>query len=100
MTEQSVVARSGGAEGGSKLTFETSTDAPACHECGSIMVQERGLLQVPELRGDVGLQLEPSLGWGRLRPMRAPKGARSLLALLAQLRSERSYDRRLSSPHD
>ncbi len=23
----------------SKLTFETSTDAPACHECGSIMVR-------------------------------------------------------------
>ena len=30
--------------------------------------QERGLLQVPELRGDVGLQLEPSSGWGRFRP--------------------------------
>ena len=39
VTQQTVVARSGGAEGGSKLTFETSTDAPACHECGSIMVR-------------------------------------------------------------
>ena len=37
VTEASVAAR--GAEGVSKLTFETSTDAPACHECGSIMVR-------------------------------------------------------------
>ena len=58
VTQQTVAARSGGAEGGSKLTFETSTDAPACHECGSIMVRIGGLLQVPELRGDVRLQLE------------------------------------------
>ena len=66
VSQQAVVTRN--SEGANKLTFETSTDAPACHECGSIMVQERGLLQVPELRGDVGLQLETSSGWGRLRP--------------------------------
>jgi ribonucleoside-diphosphate reductase alpha chain len=24
---------------GTKVAFETSTDAPACHECGSIMVR-------------------------------------------------------------
>ena len=45
VTEQSVTARSAAAPasaGGSKnsmVTFETSTDAPACHECGSIMVR-------------------------------------------------------------
>ena len=41
VTEQEVASRSnaGGNPGGSKLTFETSTDAPACHECGSIMVR-------------------------------------------------------------
>ncbi len=39
VTQATVVARSSGGEGGSKLTFETSTDAPACHECGSIMVR-------------------------------------------------------------
>jgi ribonucleoside-diphosphate reductase alpha chain len=43
VTEQEVVARSssGAATGGDgfKLAFETSTDAPACHECGSIMVR-------------------------------------------------------------
>ncbi len=44
VTEQSVTARSAGAPaaGGaanSMVTFETSTDAPACHECGSIMVR-------------------------------------------------------------
>ena len=48
VTEQSVAARSQSgnpavpATGGKKsnlLTFETSTDAPACHECGSIMVR-------------------------------------------------------------
>ena len=38
VTEQVVVAK---ADGGAnqKVTFETSTDAPACHECGSIMVR-------------------------------------------------------------
>ena len=39
VTQQSVAARSGGEGGVSKLLFETSTDAPACHECGSIMVR-------------------------------------------------------------
>ncbi len=39
VTEQSVIARSGGKEGISRLLFETSADAPACHECGSIMVR-------------------------------------------------------------
>jgi ribonucleoside-diphosphate reductase alpha chain len=48
VTEQSVAARAHGgptavpSPGGEKsnlLTFETSTDAPACHECGSIMVR-------------------------------------------------------------
>jgi ribonucleoside-diphosphate reductase alpha chain len=43
MTEQTVLARSTpGATRGSEnslVTFETSTDAPACHECGSIMVR-------------------------------------------------------------
>ena len=37
----------------SKLTFETSTDAPACHECGSDHGEVSGVLQVHELRGDV-----------------------------------------------
>ena len=38
VTEQVVAAK---ADGGAnqKVTFETSTDAPACHECGSIMVR-------------------------------------------------------------
>ncbi len=43
VTEQTVAARSTpGAKGPSEnslVTFETSTDAPACHECGSIMVR-------------------------------------------------------------
>jgi ribonucleoside-diphosphate reductase alpha chain len=41
VTEQEVVSRSAsGSNGeGTKFTFETSTDAPACHECGSIMVR-------------------------------------------------------------
>jgi ribonucleoside-diphosphate reductase alpha chain len=38
VTEQQVAARSAAAEE-HKLTFETQTDAPACHECGSIMVR-------------------------------------------------------------
>ncbi|MEX0881145.1 MAG: vitamin B12-dependent ribonucleotide reductase [Thermoanaerobaculia bacterium] len=38
VTEQAVAARAGGSET-LKLMFETSTDAPACHECGSIMVR-------------------------------------------------------------
>ncbi len=38
VTEQVVVARPlGGSNNG--FAFETSTDAPACHECGSIMVR-------------------------------------------------------------
>jgi ribonucleoside-diphosphate reductase alpha chain len=38
VTEQVVVAK---ADGGAsqKVTFQMSTDAPACHECGSIMVR-------------------------------------------------------------
>jgi ribonucleoside-diphosphate reductase alpha chain len=36
--QQSIAARTN-SEGANKLTFETSTDAPACHECGSIMVR-------------------------------------------------------------
>jgi ribonucleoside-diphosphate reductase alpha chain len=36
--QQTVAARTN-SEGANKLTFETSTDAPACHECGSIMVR-------------------------------------------------------------
>ncbi len=42
VTGQSVAARSTPPSGGSQnslVTFETSTDAPACHECGSIMVR-------------------------------------------------------------
>jgi ribonucleoside-diphosphate reductase alpha chain len=42
VTEQEVASRASSnatSGGGSKLTFETSTDAPACHECGSIMVR-------------------------------------------------------------
>ncbi len=35
--QQGVATRN--SEGANKLTFETSTDAPACHECGSIMVR-------------------------------------------------------------
>jgi ribonucleoside-diphosphate reductase alpha chain len=38
LTAMTPVVRSGG-DSGFKLTFETSTDAPACHECGSIMVR-------------------------------------------------------------
>ncbi len=37
VTDQVVTARSLGA--GNAVAFETSTDAPACHECGSIMVR-------------------------------------------------------------
>ena len=37
--ERTVAARQAGGEHVSKLLFETSTDAPACHECGSIMVR-------------------------------------------------------------
>ena len=51
LTDQVVLARSIGASGNA-FAFETSTDAPACHECGSIMVRSAGLLQVHELRGD------------------------------------------------
>jgi ribonucleoside-diphosphate reductase alpha chain len=36
--QQSIASRTN-SEGANKLTFETSTDAPACHECGSIMVR-------------------------------------------------------------
>jgi ribonucleoside-diphosphate reductase alpha chain len=39
VTEKTVVSRSGGAEGTSMFAFEISADAPACHECGSIMVR-------------------------------------------------------------
>jgi ribonucleoside-diphosphate reductase alpha chain len=42
VTEQEVASRASSnatSGGGSKLTFETSTDAPACQECGSIMVR-------------------------------------------------------------
>ena len=38
VTEQQVVSRSAISEE-HKLTFETQADAPACHECGSIMVR-------------------------------------------------------------
>jgi len=38
VTGQAVAARSGGGEA-TRIAFETSTDAPACHECGSIMVR-------------------------------------------------------------
>ncbi len=38
LTALTPVARSVASEA-NKLTFETSTDAPACHECGSIMVR-------------------------------------------------------------
>jgi ribonucleoside-diphosphate reductase alpha chain len=36
---RTVAERQAGGETVSKLLFETSTDAPACHECGSIMVR-------------------------------------------------------------
>jgi ribonucleoside-diphosphate reductase alpha chain len=41
VTEQEVASRSSsGSNGqGTKFAFETSADAPACHECGSIMVR-------------------------------------------------------------
>jgi ribonucleoside-diphosphate reductase alpha chain len=39
MNEQTVAAKSGDLGGNNKVAFETSTDAPACHECGSIMVR-------------------------------------------------------------
>ena len=41
VTQQAVAARSTppGGTSSSLVTFETSTDAPACHECGSIMVR-------------------------------------------------------------
>ena len=39
MTEQNVVSRSAGAGGPLPFAFATSADAPACHECGSIMVR-------------------------------------------------------------
>jgi ribonucleoside-diphosphate reductase alpha chain len=42
VNEQSVAARAAAPPSGhanSMVTFETSTDAPACHECGSIMVR-------------------------------------------------------------
>ena len=40
VTEQDVVAGRRRRIGeGNSFTFETSTDAPACHECGSIMVR-------------------------------------------------------------
>ncbi len=38
VTQQEVVARSAITEG-QKLSFENQADAPACHECGSIMVR-------------------------------------------------------------
>jgi ribonucleoside-diphosphate reductase alpha chain len=38
VTEQVVAAKADGSAN-QKVTFETSTDAPACHECGSIMVR-------------------------------------------------------------
>jgi ribonucleoside-diphosphate reductase alpha chain len=38
VTEQAV-ARSAGAGGPLPFAFATSADAPACHECGSIMVR-------------------------------------------------------------
>ena len=38
VTEQQVAARSAISEE-HKLAFETQADAPACHECGSIMVK-------------------------------------------------------------
>jgi ribonucleoside-diphosphate reductase alpha chain len=39
MTEQNVVSRSAGSGGALPFAFATSADAPACHECGSIMVR-------------------------------------------------------------
>ena len=46
--------------GGSKVAFSTQADAPSCAECGSIMVRNGVLLQVPELREHLRLQLSPS----------------------------------------
>jgi ribonucleoside-diphosphate reductase alpha chain len=39
MTEQTVASRSAGSGGALPFAFATSADAPACHECGSIMVR-------------------------------------------------------------
>jgi ribonucleoside-diphosphate reductase alpha chain len=39
VNEQTVAAKSADLGGNQKVAFETSTDAPACHECGSIMVR-------------------------------------------------------------
>ncbi len=43
--------------GGTKVSFQTQADAPSCADCGSIMVRNGVLLQVPQLREHVGLLL-------------------------------------------
>ena len=44
--------------GATKVSFQTQADAPSCAECGSIMVRNGSLLQVPELREHLRLQLK------------------------------------------
>ena len=39
VNQQTVAAKAADLGGNNKVAFETSTDAPACHECGSIMVR-------------------------------------------------------------
>ena len=41
--------------GATKVSFQTQADAPSCMDCGSIMVRNGGLLQVPQLREHVRL---------------------------------------------
>ena len=43
--------------GNTKVSFQTQADAPSCAECGSIMVRNGSLLQVPQLREHQRLQL-------------------------------------------
>ena len=43
--------------GPTKVSFQTQADAPSCADCGSIMVRNGSVLQVPQLREHVRLQL-------------------------------------------
>ena len=43
--------------GATKVSFQTQADAPSCADCGSIMVRNGSLLQVPQLREHQRLQL-------------------------------------------
>ena len=43
--------------GTTNVAFKIQEDAPSCADCGSIMVRNGSLLQVPQLRLDERLQL-------------------------------------------